>query len=51
MKEEQYASSLWQKYLEWVSLHPTVAMEIETTFKWVSYLATGKYYINGYFVN
>ena len=35
--------SVWQKYLEWVSLHPNVALEMETAFKWISYLVTGKY--------
>ena len=34
--------SVWQKYLEWVSLHPNVALEMETAFKWISYLVTGK---------
>lgn len=33
--------SVWQKYLEWVSLHPNVALEMETAFKWISYLVTG----------
>ena len=45
MEEMQYSINLWQKYLEWVSLHPHVAMEMETGFKFLSYLATGKYLI------
>lgn len=42
-KHEKDKTSLWKNYLEWVSLHPNVALEMETAFKWISYLVTGKY--------
>ena len=41
-KHNKDKTSLWKNYLEWVSLHPNVALEMETAFKWISYLVTGK---------
>ena len=41
-KHDKDKTSLWKNYLEWVSLHPNVALEMETAFKWISYLVTGK---------
>ena len=40
---EKGSPNLWKSYLEWVSLHPDIAMEMETCFKWISYLVTGKF--------
>ena len=42
-KPEHDRTNLWQQYLEWVSLHPNVALEMETAFKWISYLVTGMF--------
>ena len=42
MKTEEHWPNIWQNYLEWVSLHPNVAAEMETVFKWASYLVTGR---------
>ena len=42
MTDKKHWLNMWQKYLEWVSLHPNVALEIETALKWTSYLVTGK---------
>ena len=41
-KNDNGRSSIWKQYLEWVSMHPNVALEMETAFKWISYLVTGK---------
>ena len=41
-KNNNDRSGIWQQYLEWVSMHPNVALEMETAFKWISYLVTGK---------
>ena len=33
--------NLWTSYLNWVSEHPHLATDIETSIKWISYIATG----------
>ena len=33
--------NVWSSYLHWVSEHPQLATDIETSIKWISYIATG----------
>ncbi len=37
----EHVRELWSSYLRWVAEHPQLATDVETTIKWVSYLATG----------
>ena len=36
-----HVKNLWSSYLQWVSEHPQLATDIETSIKWISYIATG----------
>ena len=38
-----HVKNLWSSYLQWVAEHPQLATDIETSIKWISYLATGMY--------
>ena len=37
-----HVKDLWSSYLQWVAEHPQLATDIETSIKWISYIATGK---------
>merc|ERR1712038_1472495 len=39
-KMEQ-VKNLWTSYLNWITEHPHLATDIETSLKWISYIATG----------
>ena len=36
-----HVKNLWSSYLQWVAEHPQLATDIETSIKWISYIATG----------
>jgi len=36
-----HVKDLWSSYLQWVAEHPQLATDIETSIKWISYIATG----------
>ena len=38
-----HVKNLWSSYLQWVAEHPQLATDIETSIKWISYIATGMY--------
>ena len=40
VKMEQ-AKELWTQYLNWITTHPQLATDVETSIKWITYIATG----------
>ena len=37
----EHIQNLWSNYLDWVGKNPELATDIETSIKWISYIATG----------
>jgi hypothetical protein len=43
-KMVDHIKNVWSSYLQWVSDHPQLATDVETSVKWISYIATGTSY-------
>lgn len=41
-----HVRNLWSSYLQWVAEHPQLATDIETSIKWISYIATGNGFVH-----
>ena len=39
----EQVKNLWTSYLNWITEHPHLATDIETSLKWISYIATGTF--------
>ena len=37
----EQAKELWTQYLNWITTHPQLATDVETSIKWITYIATG----------
>ena len=37
----EQAKDLWTQYLDWITTHPQLATDVETSIKWITYIATG----------